>query len=459
MSDQVLSNSRIIAAYREKTPSSERLAAEAKGMFPSGVTHDSRHIDPYGIYVERAQGARKWDVDGNEYIDYFGGHGALILGHNHPEVLAAIHLAMDRGSHFGANHALEVRWAQAVQKLMPGAERLRFTSSGTEATHLALRLARAHTGRRKVVRLKTHFHGWHDHMAGGVSTHFDGSAAPGVLAGVADSVVLLPPGDIPALEAALSADDDVAAVIFEPTGALFGAIPLAPEYLGPARDLCSRYGAVLIFDEVVTGFRVAPGGAQGHFGVTPDLTALAKILAGGLPGGALAGRKEILGLLDFDAAKRGSDGEKVQHQGTFNANPVSAAAGIAALGIVASTDACARASASAATLRAGFNEALEAAGVPWAAYGGFSAFHLFTNPENLAITPSRFDPSALTNEQLAAIAPKTARMLRLAMLVNGVDLHGRAGGIVSAAHGEDDLSQTIAAFGESLAMLRREGEI
>ena len=458
MINEALSNSEIVAAYRAKTPESGRLAARAKQQFPSGVTHDSRHIDPYGIYVERAEGARKWDVDGNQYIDYFGGHGALLLGHNHPEVLAAIHAALDRGSHFGANHEAEVRWAEAVRALMPGVERLRFTSSGTEATHLALRLARAFTGRRKLVRLKIHFHGWHDHVAGGVSGHFDGSPAPGVVPGVADSVVLLPPGDVAALEDALAGDDDIAAVILEPTGGFFGAIPLAPDYLGAARELCGRFGALLIFDEVVTGFRVSPGGAQGEFGVTPDLTALAKILAGGLPGGAVAGRREIIDLLDFDAERRGNT-EKVDHYGTFNANPVSAAAGIAALAIIASGDACARANAAAANLRDGLNRVLADEGVPWAYYGSFSDFHLFDNPAGLAIDPLDFDPLALGYEQIAASAPGMLRKLRLAMLVNGVDLHGRAGGNLSAVHGEDELSQTVEAFRASLAMLRREGEV
>ena len=311
-----LSNSMIVAAYREKTPTSERLARDANNLFPSGITHDSRHVDPYGLYVERAEGARKWDVDGNEYVDYFGGHGALLLGHNHPEVLTAIHDALDNGSHFGANHTVEIAWAEAVKTLMPGVERLRFTSSGTEATHLALRLARAHTGRSKIVRLNSHFHGWHDHMAGGAGAQVRDIAAPGVLAGIAEQVVLLPPGDIAALEAVLAGDDDIAAVIFEPTGAYFGVIPLAPDYVAVARELCTRHGAVLIFDEVVTGFRVAPGGAQEHLGVTPDLTALAKILAGGLPGGAVVGRKDILDRLDFDAT-RAAGVEKIAHHGTF----------------------------------------------------------------------------------------------------------------------------------------------
>ena len=453
-----LSNSMIVAAYREKTPTSERLARDANTLFPSGITHDSRHVDPYGLFVERAEGARKWDVDGNEYVDYFGGHGALLLGHNHPEVLAAIHDALNNGSHFGANHTVEIAWAEAVKTLMPGVERLRFTSSGTEATHLALRLARAHTGRSKVVRLNSHFHGWHDHMAGGAGAQVRDIAAPGVLAGIAEQVVLLPPGDIAALEAVLAGDDDIAAVIFEPTGAYFGVIPLAPDYVAVARELCTRHGAVLIFDEVVTGFRVAPGGAQEHLGVTPDLTALAKILAGGLPGGAVVGRKDILDRLDFDAT-RAAGVEKIAHHGTFNANPVAAAAGVAALGIIASTDACARANAAAESLRVGLNEVLESDGVPWAFYGDFSGVHLFTNPARLDIQPTRFDATVLPWQQIGTSSAESVRKLRLAMVVHGVDFNTRATAVVSAAHGDDEVAQTIEALRGAIAMLKDDGDI
>src|SRR5271163_5178628 len=139
--DNIDTNSRIVAGYRAKTPGSAELAREAATLLPSGIAHDGRHIEPYGIYVERAAGPRKWDVDGNEYVDYFGGHGALLLGHNHPAVSEAVHAALDRGTHFGANHALEVRWAELVKRLVPCAERVRFTSSGTEATLMALRLS------------------------------------------------------------------------------------------------------------------------------------------------------------------------------------------------------------------------------------------------------------------------------------------------------------------------------
>jgi glutamate-1-semialdehyde 2,1-aminomutase len=452
----MLSNSAIITAYRDKTPASASLAARALEMFPSGVTHDARYLEPYGIYVERALGSRKWDVDGNEYVDYFGGHGALLLGHNHPEVIAAIHAAMDLGSHFGANHPYELRWAEAVQRLMPGAERLRFTSSGTEATLLALRLARNHTGKSKLIRLAGHFHGWHDHMAGGVTSQRDGAAAPGVVSGIADNVILAAPGDIEALELIMADNDDIAALILEPTGAFFGMLPLPNGYLQAARDLCDRHGVVLIFDEVVTGFRVAPGGAQGHYGVTPDVTAIAKILAGGLPGGAIVGTKAILDGLDFQAASL-NGGEKVQHQGTFNANPVSAAAGVAALHIIATTDACERANAAAASLRAGINDLFEYEGVPWAYYGEFSALHLFTNPGGLDLTPTAFDPLALPTAQLLAADRDALHKFRLALLVNGIDMNPRGGGVLSAAHDSDDISLTIGSFRRAIAMLRREG--
>jgi glutamate-1-semialdehyde 2,1-aminomutase len=458
MPDSVLSNSTILAAYRERTPTSARLAAEAREIFPSGITHDSRYMSPYGIYVERAAGSRKWDADGNEYIDYFGGHGALLLGHNRPEVVTAVAEALQAGTHFGASHPMEIRWANVVKRLVPSAERVRFTSSGTEATHMALRLARAYTGRRKVIRLRTHFHGWHDHMTSGQSSHFDGSATAGVVPGVADSVVLLDPGDIEALRAALEGDSDIAAIIFEPTGASFGMVPLAPSYLTAARELTAKHGAVLIFDEVVTGFRVSPGGAQQHYGVTPDLTTLAKILAGGLPGGALVGRKDILDALDHEVTKA-TGREKVQHQGTFNANPVSAAAGATALEIVESTDACDRANAYGAELRQRLNGLFADEGIRWAAYGTFSGFHIHMNPKKRPITPDSFDPAAVPFEELKSFAPELARKLKLALLVNGVDTQGRPGGIISAAHTPADLDETIAAFRAALRMLKDDGDL
>lgn len=457
MPDTIASNSQIVAAYRAKTPKSAAMAERAAEHLPSGIVHDGRYLTPYGTYVDHAQGPRKWDVDGNEYVDFFGGHGALLLGHNHPKVMAAVAEAMAQGTHFGANHIREVEWAERVCAMIPSAEKVRFTSSGTEATHMAVRLARAFTGKHRIVRIKTHFHGWHDHMTTGYASHFDGTPTAGVLDGVAGAVLLVEPGDIEGLRKAL-AEPDVAMMFVEPTGGSFGQIPILPEYLAAAREACTENGVILVFDEVITGFRVSPGGAQAEYGITPDMTTMAKILAGGLPGGAVAGRADILDRLDFGiTADRKL--EKIQHPGTFNANPVSAAAGITALDIIASTDACQTANDTAASLRAGFNKVLKEEGVPWASYGTFSGFHFHMNPAAPVDDPDSFDANAVPYATLKAKPPELVRKFRLAMLINGVDLGAWPGGLLSNTHGAAEVDQTLAAFRESLAMLRKEGEI
>ena len=358
MPDTLTTNSPIIAAYRAATPGSAAEAAKAAQFFPSGITHDSRYIEPYGLYIGRAKGPRKWDVDGNCYVDYFGGHGALLLGHGHPKVVQAVHEQIERGTHFGASHETEIAWAEWILKLVPSAERVRFTSSGTEATLMAVRLARAFSGKSKLIRFKHHFHGWHDHMTSGYANHFDGSATTGVLPGVAGNVLLADQNDAEGLARLLEQHDDIAAAIIEPTGAHGARLPIDPKFLHVLRELTRQHGVLLIFDEVVTGFRVSPGGAQAEYGIKPDLTTLAKILSGGLPGGAVTGRKDILDLLDFQVTKA-ADREKINHPGTFNANPLSAAAGVAALEVVGTTDACARANRYGDDLRRGINEVFE----------------------------------------------------------------------------------------------------
>ena len=458
MNTVALESSNIVETYRSKTRESAALSEDAAAQFPSGITHDSRHVRPYGVFVEKAVGSHKWDVDGNEYIDYFGGHGALLLGHGRPEVLAAIHEALDEGTHFGASHPRELAWARVIQRLVPTADRIRFTSSGTEATHLALRLARAFTGRSKIVRFLSNFHGWHDHMTSGYTSHYDGSPTSGVLESVASSIALVPPGDIDAVRTVLEQDKDIAAVILEPTGSSFGMVPIPEGFLEALREVTAKHGVLLIFDEVVTGFRVSPGGAQAHFNIKPDLTALAKILAGGLPGAAVVGGREILDALDFDAAPA-SGREKIQHQGTYNANPASAAAGTAALSIIESTDACKRANDYAERLRGRLNQIFVEEQVQWAAYGTFSGFHVFTNPMKRAIDPEKFDAASVDWKEIKSNPPGVSDRLRLAMLINGVDITGWPGGTISAAHDEADLDKTVDAFRESLRMLRSEDAI
>ena len=314
-----------------------------------------------------------------------------------------MHAALDRGTHFGACHELEVRWAELITQMVPSAERVRFTSSGTEATLMALRLARAYTGRSKLVRFRGHFHGWHDHMTSGHINHFDGTATSGVVDGIADNVLLCDPNDVDGITRIFNDHKDIAAVILEPTGASFGKMPILPSFLSVLRDLTSQAGTILIFDEVVTGFRVSPGGLQAAVGITPDMTTLAKILSGGLPGGAVVGRKDILDWLDFKVTK-GARREKIAHPGTFNANPVSAAAGIATLEILSTTDACARANAYGTEVRAKMNEVLEEEDVKWAVHGSYSGMHIFTNPDGADIVPGRFDAAAFIPKMIEQAA-------------------------------------------------------
>ncbi len=450
-------NSRIVAAWLARTPRSAALAEQAGALFPSGITHDARLQDPYGPFIERAQGGHKWDADGNRYVDFYGGHGALILGHAHPAVTARIAEVAGQGTQFGASHPLEVHWATQIKRMVASAERIRFTSSGTEATLMAVRLARAFTGRPKLLRFKGHFHGWHDHMTTGFASHFDGTPTAGVLAGVAEGVVLAAPGDAAAV-AALLATGEVAAVIVEPTGASFGQVPLRPEFLHTLRRMTEAQGTLLILDEVVTGFRIAPGGAQAAFGVRPDLTTFAKIVAGGLPGAAVVGRKDVLDLLDFAETRR-SGREKVGHQGTYNANPLAAAAGLAALSIIAAEDVTGRAEATAARLRAALNDVLADERLGWAVYGTSSGFHLFLNPARREVDAHRFDPHAVTMDELKSPTARLLSRLRLALLLNGIDVNGRLSGFTSIAHDDADIAAAAAALRASVRMLREEGEV
>jgi glutamate-1-semialdehyde 2,1-aminomutase len=449
----------IVERYREKTPGSAALFARAKQAFPSGLTHDSRVTEPHTLHVSHAKGPRKWDVDGNEYVDYFGGHGAMLLGHCAPQVVEAVQRQVALGTHFGSAHELEVRWAELIKRLVPCAERVRFTSSGTEATLLALRLARAHTGRDKIVRFLGHFHGWHDHVAAGSFSHYDGSRPVGVLRESVDTTILMPADNVESVMSLLESRDDIAAVIVEPSGASWGQVPLPPGFLQGLRVATAGTGAVLIFDEVITGFRASPGGAQQAYGITADLCTLGKIVSGALPGGALAGRRDIMDALDFEVSRR-SGREKVAHQGTFNANPLVASAAIATLETVAKGEVCTLAIAATAKLCQRLNEMFVEERTAWASYHVFSLFHIFTNPGRLKIDPLDFDPLQLGFETLKkAKNPGLVNKLRLAMLVNGVDIQGAPGGSVSATHGEREIDATVEAMRQSVRMLRSEGEV
>ena len=440
---QTAKPSKVHETYRALHPRSAALWERARAVIPGGVTHDGRHLTPFPIYVERAQGSRKWDVDGHEYVDYWMGHGALFLGHCYPAVVTAIQAQAARGTHLGACHELEVRWAELISRLIPSAEMVRFTMSGTEATHLAMRIARAYTGRSKVVKFHGHFHGWADGVVAGVNPPFDVPMSAGVPAGVLEQVLLCPPNDIKAVEGLLQRGD-VAAVILEPAGGQAGTTPTIPGYLQELRGLTERNGVVLIFDEVITGFRYAPGGAQAYFGVTPDLTTLAKIVAGGLPGGAVVGKKPLMSMMAHRGDPVWDRAQRVAQNGTFNSNPLCAAAAIATLEAVSDGSLHARANKAGDELRAGLGEAMKRAGVPGAVFGEASIYHVsFEGRPGLAgfDRPRRGD---------------LYHLLRCALLNNGIDWSNYHGWI-SAVHTAEDLARTVAGYEKAFAAMAADG--
>jgi len=450
-----LASSRLQDAYAEALPASQALYERAQKVFPDGVTHDNRRMQPFPIYVERAEGPYKWDADGNRTIDYWMGHGALLFGHNPPHIRDAVREQALRGTHYGACHAREVEWGEWVQRLVPCAERVRFTASGTEATHMALRLARAFTGKKHVVKFGGHFHGWHEGLEIGVRPPYAAEAEAGQLEEVVECVSVLPPNDIEAVRRRLAAGD-VAALILEPTGSHFGAIPTPGPFVEALREETRRAGALLIFDEVVTGFRVAPGGAQELLGAVPDLATFAKILAGGLPGGAVAGRADVFEFLATKADPEENRRTKIVHHGTFNANPLSAAAGVAMLESVADGGAIRLANRQAAELRSGMNEILAREKVAWKIYGRHSDWKVFFGADAPPRDGADQSVEGVDWRRLDQKHPEESRALRQALILNGVDFNG-ARALVGTCHTGPVIEETLAAFRAAVRTLKEEG--
>jgi glutamate-1-semialdehyde 2,1-aminomutase len=444
----------ILDTYRRAHPGSQKLYEESLRTFPSGVTHDIRYTSPFPIFVERAQGSRKWDVDGNEYVDYVMGHGALFLGHAYPQITQAVAEQAARGTHYGANHRLELDWGRLVQQMVPSAEEVRFTSSGTEATLMAVRLARAYTGRDKLLKFDHHFHGWHDYVVGVRAAESETPRSAGVPAATLGNTISIPQNDISLVEERL-AEGDVAAVILEPTGASWGTLPIRETFLAQLREVITRNNTVLIFDEVVTGFRVSPGGVQARSGVTPDVTTMAKILAGGIPGGAVAGKADILSMLEFRDDAGWNAGLRVAHPGTFNANPLSAAAGSTMLSLVAIGEHHRHADRLNERLIAALNDVLDRAGVRGRVYGLASYFHILLGKD----PPKTLDGIEWPAE--AREPPRTSAALVAAlkrgMLNHGVDLMGGSGGFTSGVHTDEDIDLTIEGFDATVREMQAEG--
>ena len=439
--------------YHEMFSGSRDWYQRGSSLFAGGVSHQTRFISPFPLYFEHADGPYKYDVDGNRVIDYVMGNGSLLMGHNPPAVTAAVTEAAARGTHLGGATVHEVRYAEAVKRLVPSLDQVRFTTAGTESTLLAMRLARGYTGKSKIVKFFEHFHGWHDY-----GTPDSGQSIGGVPQAVLDTVIVAPV-DVAAVDRILSEDDDIAGVIVEANGAHWGTVPLQnPQFLEDLQDVTRRHGVVFIMDEVVTGFRLSPGGAQVRWDLDPDITTMAKIVAGGQPGGAIGGREEIMQVMAMRDDPEWDETRRVAQGGTYNAQPVTAAAGIATLEAIATEGVNARADAMAARLKDGLNTAFIQNEVTGHAHGIASIVHV-----NIGADCDRECDRGLcpmTHKEIYdSMTVGMTRALRRANLVNGVDLMGGRGYIVSSAHDEEVIDQTVEAFSQSLKDMRAEGAL
>lgn len=419
-----------------------------------GIHHDGRSTFPFPIYTSHARGARKWDVDGNEYIDYTMGHGSLMLGHAHPSMLNAVSEQIEKGSHYGSENELALEWAELICQLIPAAERVEFVVSGTEANMLISHLARAYTGRVKILKFAEHFFGWADHFQVGVLPPYDkpvaGRIPPITADAVTEGTVVIPCNDMAAMERAL-AREDIAALFIEGGGAHCGAIGMPLDLWHAARQLTREHGTLLVIDEVITGFRWSPGGCQALVGVTPDLSALGKMVGGGLAGGAaVCGRADIMELLrirhgetDWNRYRR------LMHSGTWNANPLNSAVGVAMLKIAAEGEVQKAAEAGAQRLVAGINRQFEKISVEGCAYNAVSALHLYIGKWQ----------GKVHLDTTKSMSPDLIKALDRHLLLNGLHLLRGINGWVSAVHTEKDIDQTIDAFGKVLEGMLEEGII
>lgn len=448
----------LMRQFAERRPRSLALFDRAKRVLAGAVGHDLRYSLPTPLYIQRGEGGRKWDIDGNEYVDFLMGNGALLLGHADPEVVQAIAQAASSGTHFGNDHPLHIEWAELVQQLVPCAERVRFTNSGTESTHLALRVARAFTGKPRIARLAGHFHGWHDDVVHGFQPPFDADGSLGVPPHVRQGLLTLPDNDLNQLDDALKTHADIAGLILEPSGASWGRVPIDPGYLRGLREVTRSHGVLLIFDEVVTGFRFSAGGAQQLYGVTPDLCCLAKILAGGMPGGALAGRADVMSVFDLTGDAHHDRFGRVVHFGTFNASPTSAAAGIVVLKHVANGSAIQQANAAAQNLRSAWDHVLERHGIAGYVYGPASTYHVYfdTDADRVRQAKSRRDLHTTDAARLKGMPGNLIAHYQRRMRFLGVDNMSSTGGVTCAAHTTADIQHATAAFEQTVITLRDE---
>jgi glutamate-1-semialdehyde 2,1-aminomutase len=426
------------------TSRSHALFTRALALMPGGVNSPVRAFKSVGgepFFVERAEGAHLVDVDGNRYIDYVGSWGPMIVGHNHPAVLDAVVRTARHGLSFGTPNPLEVTMAETIARLVPGCEMVRMVNSGTEATLSAIRLARGATGRARIVKFEGCYHGHGDSFlvkAGSGALTFGVPTSPGVPKALADLTLTLPYNDFDAATALFDeCGDDIACLIIEPVVGNANCLPPREGFLQHLRTLCTQHGVLLVFDEVMTGFRVALGGAQARYGVAPDLSTFGKVIGGGMPVGAYGGRRDLMRQI--------SPSGPIYQAGTLSGNPVAMAAGLAMLELVQATGFHEALEAKTNLLCDGLEAAAREAGVPFATQRVGGMFGLFFSSEKV-------------DTYAQAMACDSAAFNRFfhAMLERGVYLAPSAfeAGFMSSAHGEAEIAATVEAAREAFRITR-----
>ncbi len=408
--------------------------ATAQQFIPGGVNSPVRAFKSVGgepVFIQKAKGPYVWDADDKQYIDYVGSWGPMILGHAYPDVVEAVQGAAAKGLSFGAPTESETVLAQTICDLIPSIDKVRMVSSGTEATMSALRLARGFTGRDKIIKFEGCYHGHSDSLlvkAGSGALTFGVPTSPGVPAALAELTITLPFNDLNALEEVFKqVGDEVAAIIVEPIAGNMNFIPPRSGYLQGMRDLCTKFGTVLIFDEVMTGFRVGLQGAQGVYGITPDLTCFGKVIGGGMPVGAFGGRADIMAHISPDGP--------VYQAGTLSGNPVAMAAGIKTLELISAPNFFENLTVKTKSLLIGLKNVAQSADIPLCTQGAGGMFgFFFTDAERV----SSF------SESMACDGERFNKFFH-GMLEHGVYLAPSSfeAGFVSCTHSENDIADTI----------------
>lgn len=419
---------------------SQRLFKEAKELIPGGVNSPVRAfkaVSSSPIFIERAKGSKVYDVDGNAYIDYVLSWGPLILGHAHPKVVNALKKAIENGTSYGAPTSLEIELARLVLKAYPSMDKIRMVNSGTEATMSAIRVARGFTGRDKIIKFEGCYHGHADGLlvkAGSGATTFGVPDSPGVPKSYARNTITLPFNDIAALKTVINRGwKSIACVIIEPVVGNIGCVLPKRGFLDTLRNLTKKYGIILIFDEVMTGFRVSYGGAQAYYGIRPDMTCLGKVIGGGLPVGAYGGRKEIMSMI----APEGP----VYQAGTLSGNPLAMTAGIETLKILSKKGIYEKLEKTMQQLEEGLKDVAKKAGVKTRFYRAGTMFcNYFTDTEVIDYKTAKRSDTA-----------KFARFF-LSMLKRGINIAPSQfeAGFISIVHTENDIEKTIKAAYEAL---------